>query len=198
MQALHEKMEKAKQAGDRKEIERLRTGSRSLARKVAGEKAAPRRPQAGGDIEARLQHLRAAAENLMAAGCQPEAQHVMQMIEQMRGARSGEGRSRDAEARTGQEPRRGDEARGRREPAGEQRRPRKAVASVPARERGQRRRRVASVPASERRTPEARRERTGERAPAAPEAPERTGEPAPACGARREARASERGNGGPP
>ena len=154
MQALHEKMEKAVQAGDRKEIERLRTAAEELQRMVAGREGGPRRPPAGGDADARIQHLRTAAENLMAAGCQPEAQHVMQMIEQMRGARGGEGRPRDVGARSGQDSRRGDEARGRRESAGER---------SPAAE-GRRERTGERAPAAE-----SRRERTAERAPAAPD-----------------------------
>jgi hypothetical protein len=38
---------------------------------------------AGGDREARLKHLRTAAENLKAAGCNDEAKHVMELIGRM-------------------------------------------------------------------------------------------------------------------
>ena len=93
MQALHEKIEKATKEGKQDEVQRLKQEAEALPTKLYAQGApAPSRPQSGGDRDARLQHLRAAAENLKAAGCEPEAQHVMQMISRIQGEGSGPGR----------------------------------------------------------------------------------------------------------
>ena len=78
MQAIHEKIEKAKQAGNADEVQRLQREAEALRARLYPQY--PGGPQASGDRQGRLQHLRAAAENLKAAGFEPEAQHVMQMI----------------------------------------------------------------------------------------------------------------------
>ncbi len=95
MRAVHEKIETAKQEGNPEAVQRLMKEAEALRAKLnsQGNYASGHSPS-GGDREARMQHLRAAAENLMAAGCQPEAQHVMQMIEQMRAEGGGERRPR--------------------------------------------------------------------------------------------------------
>ncbi len=99
MRAIREKIEKAKQEGKPEDVQRLIKEAEALRGKLYPQGGfGSSRPQSGGDREARMQHLRAAAENLKAAGCEPEAQHVMQMIERMRAEGGGEGRLR-AESR---------------------------------------------------------------------------------------------------
>ncbi len=120
MRALHEKIAKAKQEGKQDEVQRLMQEAEALRAKLYAQAGyASTRSQPGGDRDARLQHLRAAAENLKAAGCEPEAQHVMQMIQRMQAEGNDASRPGGERTRTGQESRRGDEARGRRELAGE-------------------------------------------------------------------------------
>lgn len=104
-QALHEKIEKAKQEGKADEVQRLMQEAQALRSKAYGQPGQDtRHPQAGGDRETRLQHLRAAAENLKAAGAEGEAQHVMQMIERMRAEGSGESRPHGESTRPWQAP----------------------------------------------------------------------------------------------
>ena len=105
MRALHEKIEKAKQEGKSEEVQRLMREAEELRAKLSppGGNAYGGRQRPGGDREARLQHLRAAAENLKAAGCEPEAQHVMEMIQRMQAERGGEG----SRPRAGGQPERG-------------------------------------------------------------------------------------------
>ena len=123
--ALREKIEKATKEGKQDEVQRLTRETETLRSALYAQ--ASSRPQSGGDREARLQHLRAAAENLKAAGCEPEAQHVMQMVQRMQVEGSGESRSRGDSTRSRPEVRRGDEARGQREPAGDSTRSRPEV-----------------------------------------------------------------------
>ena len=95
MRAIHEKMEKAAKEGNQDEVQRLKKEADALRGKLYEQRGyGSSRPQSSGDREARLQHLRSAAENLKAAGCEPEAQHVMQIIQRMQAEGSGEGRPR--------------------------------------------------------------------------------------------------------
>jgi hypothetical protein len=96
MQAIHDKMVKALETGNAEDVRRLRQEAEALQRKVTGQMySGVDRPQAEGERAARMQHLRAAAEHLMAAGCGPEAEHVMRLIAQIQGEGRGEGRPRD-------------------------------------------------------------------------------------------------------
>jgi hypothetical protein len=123
MQAIHERIEKAMQEGKPEVAQRLKQEAEALMR--------AKMSQPGGNGDARMEHLRAAAENLMAAGCEPEARHVMQMISQMQGERSGEKRPRD-EGRAREEPR----ARGEPQPSPDGRRGERSPAPPNPRENG--------------------------------------------------------------
>ncbi len=84
MRALHEKIERAMQAGNPEEVQRLRQAAEALRARLDPQGGyVPGGPQPGGEREARLQHLRAAAENLMAAGAEGEARHIMEIIQRM-------------------------------------------------------------------------------------------------------------------
>ncbi len=109
-QALHERIEQAKREGKPEEVQHLMQEAEAVRSKLYASVGLARSPD-GGDRGDRLQHLRAAAENLMAAGCEPEAQHVMQMIERMRADGSSESRSRDDSRTRGERSR--DESRSR-------------------------------------------------------------------------------------
>jgi beta-lactamase regulating signal transducer with metallopeptidase domain len=93
MRALHEKIEKAKQEGKSDDVQRLMKEAEGLRTKIYPQGSYGPGRSSSGDREARLQHLRSAAENLKAAGFDAEAQHVMQMIERIRAEGSREGRS---------------------------------------------------------------------------------------------------------
>jgi hypothetical protein len=85
--ALRDKIAAATKEGKQDEVRRLKQEADILQSKLYPQGshvyAGPSHPQPGGDRAARLQHLRSAAENLKAAGCEPEAQHVMQMIQRL-------------------------------------------------------------------------------------------------------------------
>jgi hypothetical protein len=90
--ALQDKMKAAKEDGNEeqvraigKEIEALRARQQAMEADATWKHAAAtyERTAGGGDREARLKHLRAAAENLKAAGCSDEAKHVMELIGRM-------------------------------------------------------------------------------------------------------------------
>jgi hypothetical protein len=87
--AVREKLEKAKQEGRPEDVQRLAKEVEAMQARLY--------PQPGGDREARLQHLRAAAEHLKAAGAELEAQHVMRIVQRMQEERSRDGR-REGEA----------------------------------------------------------------------------------------------------
>ncbi len=92
MQAIHEKLEKAMREGKPEDVQRLKQAAEALQARMSSQGGdASGRPPSGGGRDARLQHLRVAAEHLMAAGAEPEAQHVMQMIARLQGEGS-EGR----------------------------------------------------------------------------------------------------------
>ncbi len=98
--AIQDKLQKAMQAGKPEDVQRLKQQAEALRAKLYPQMAyVPGRPQPGGDREAKLQHLRAAAENLKAAGFEPEAQHVMQMIARLQAEGSGESRPRSESTR---------------------------------------------------------------------------------------------------
>lgn len=94
--ALHQKIDAAKKDGDNEQLRLLTREMMDLQRKLAAAQSdsamlqarraaeAARSPDStGAGREARLQHLRAAAENLKAAGCGAEAEHVMELIHQL-------------------------------------------------------------------------------------------------------------------
>ena len=90
---LHEKIEAAKKAGNQDEVKRLMAEVEGVRAKLFSQEGRPAGYSTGGDRAARMQHLRTAFENLKAAGCEPEAQHVMEMIRRMEAeGRSYEGR----------------------------------------------------------------------------------------------------------
>ncbi len=83
--AMQEKIAAAKKQGNEELIRALQNEMEAL-RAMMQEREAFARAQystGGGDREARLNHLRAAAENLKAAGCEAEAKHVMDLIGHM-------------------------------------------------------------------------------------------------------------------
>jgi chromosome segregation ATPase len=83
--ALHEKIEAAKKAGNSDEVHHLMQEMDALHAKLRSQEGSPARNYStnGGDRAARMQHLRSAAENLKAAGCDAEAQHVIDLIRHM-------------------------------------------------------------------------------------------------------------------
>jgi hypothetical protein len=88
--SLNDRIEAAKKAGNQDEVRRLAREMEEFRSKVRSTEApSTARNAPGGDRAARMQHLRAAAENLKAAGAEAEAQHVMEMVSRM----EAEGRS---------------------------------------------------------------------------------------------------------
>jgi cell wall-associated NlpC family hydrolase len=82
---LREKIEQAAKAGNMEEARRLNQEAEMLRAKLYPQgRGTPAGQQSDAGREARLQHLRAAAENLMAAGFQSEAQHVAEMAEHIK------------------------------------------------------------------------------------------------------------------
>ena len=98
------------QAGNPEEVQRLRQAAEALQAKLSQGDIASGGPQPGNGREARLQHLRAAADHLEAAGADGEAQHVMQLIQRIQEG-SGEGRSRSDGTRPSQDRRQGSTGR---------------------------------------------------------------------------------------
>ncbi len=83
---LHQKLAAAEKEGNRNEAERLRREIQAQQSRLYPNGTNPTGHPQTSEIREKLQHLRVAAENLKAAGCDPEAQHVMQMIEQIQQA----------------------------------------------------------------------------------------------------------------
>jgi beta-lactamase regulating signal transducer with metallopeptidase domain len=82
LRAMEDKMEAVRKTGNEEQI-RAAQKEMEVVRERLREREAVSRAQAstaGGDPFARMKHLRVAAENLKAAGCEPEAKHVMDMI----------------------------------------------------------------------------------------------------------------------
>jgi hypothetical protein len=95
MHALQEQIENAKRVGRSEEVQGLMKEMEAVHSKLyALSGHNPVYTTSGGDREARLKHLRAAAENLKAAGCELETQHVMQMIERIQAEAAAEARHR--------------------------------------------------------------------------------------------------------
>ncbi len=80
--ALQGAIEVAKREGDDDQVHRLMQEIEALRAKLrATEATLASQSASGGEREARLKHLCAAAENLKAAGCDAEATHVLQLID---------------------------------------------------------------------------------------------------------------------
>jgi hypothetical protein len=88
-------------SGKHEEAEQMRQRARALYSQInqygTGTSPRPERGEisatgtsSGGDMGARLQHLRAALENLRAVGCEPEAQHVMELIQHIESEAGGQ------------------------------------------------------------------------------------------------------------
>jgi hypothetical protein len=82
-QALHEKIEAAKKAGNEEAVHHYMQELDAVRGKLRSQEGTAAYHPATTDRDARLQHLRAAVEQLKAAGCEPEAQHVIDMIHRM-------------------------------------------------------------------------------------------------------------------
>lgn len=97
--SLKQKVEQLEKEGKRDEAERLKREMQEMQAKLyphgaeAGA-AASRRPQASGETEAKLQHLRAAAENLRAAGFGEQADNIAKMMQRLQGEAREGGRPR--------------------------------------------------------------------------------------------------------
>jgi chromosome segregation ATPase len=98
LQAIHEKIAVAEKEGNQGDAQRLREFAEAMQAKLHALGGSPTIRPASSDSEARLRHLRSAAENLMAAGFQPEAQHVMQMIQKMEAEGREEAARRDVKS----------------------------------------------------------------------------------------------------
>ena len=121
LEELKEAYRKAKEAGKEDEAERIKHEAEQIMQNMRerGPRGGPEggpRPESPGDLEARIHHLRAAAENLRAAGCIREAEHVMQLIEHPQGRPGAERPNREGGPRP--EGRRGPEGAGRGPDAG--------------------------------------------------------------------------------
>ena len=103
LQAMKQKIEQLEKEGKHEEAAAVKREAQAMMGRMSrGGEGAPAggSRQGPGDMSARIQHMRMAAENLKAAGLEPEAQHVMQMIEHIqRGGGEGrphaEGRARE-------------------------------------------------------------------------------------------------------
>jgi len=97
--SLRQKVEQLKKEGRHDDAERLNREVQEMQTKLyphgaeAGA-AAARRPQTSGETEAKLQHLRAAAENLRAAGFGEQADNITKMMQRLQGEAREGGRPR--------------------------------------------------------------------------------------------------------
>jgi hypothetical protein len=98
MQAMRQKIEQLEKEGKHEEAEKVKREAYSLMGRQypRGGEGGSGQPQAPGDISVRIQHLRAAAENLKAAGMDQEAQRILQVVDRIEQRGEGEGRSRSA------------------------------------------------------------------------------------------------------
>jgi beta-lactamase regulating signal transducer with metallopeptidase domain len=81
--AMQEKIDAAKRHGNEEQIRALAQEMEALQarrRAIEADEKGNHYSTGSGDSNARLKHLRAAAENLKAAGCDAEAKHVMDLI----------------------------------------------------------------------------------------------------------------------
>jgi gas vesicle protein len=98
IEELKRKIRELQEAGKEDEVEKLKREGQELMRAMQGRgpEGGPRegRPHEGqhhegpGDVAARVHRLQAAAENLRAAGFGREADHVMQLVEQLTSGRA--------------------------------------------------------------------------------------------------------------
>jgi hypothetical protein len=89
LKEMSQKIAQLEKEGKHDEARRLKEEAQAIMRRISGQ-SREAAPPAGGNREARLRHLRAAAENLKAAGFEAEAQHVMQLIHRAESETHGE------------------------------------------------------------------------------------------------------------
>jgi phage shock protein A len=88
LQAIRQKVEQLEREGKHEDADRLKQEAQAIMARMypRGSEPGPgaRRSPSSGDVEARVQHLRAAAENLKAAGLQADADRLLRMAEQIK------------------------------------------------------------------------------------------------------------------